>query len=280
MFGNWFARGPLVPVLRLSGVIGAVMPLRQGLMLASVAAAIERAFGMSGAQAVAVQINSPGGSAVQSRLIYERIRALAKEKSLPVYVFAEDAAASGGYMLALAGDEVYADASSIIGSIGVLYSGFGFAELIGKLGVERRLHTAGERKRMLDPFEPERPDDVARLKRLQDVIHQEFIGLVRERRGKKIEAAGDSLFTGEFWTGKQALDLGLIDGIIDLRTKMRQVYGEKVRLKMVPLERGFFRRKPRVGGSALGLRGLEIASFAEEIISAMEARTLWARLGL
>ena len=206
---------------------------------------------MRGAKAVAIQINSPGGSAVQSMLIYKRIRALAAEKNLKVYVFAEDVAASGGYLLALAGDEIYADPSSIVGSIGVITATFGVNELINRIGVERRVYTAGESKDTLDPFLPEKPEDVERIKALQRDVHQAFIDLVKTRRGAKIDKAGVDLFTGEFWSGGKALELGLIDGLSDLRTKMREIYGDEVRLKLVcvlhvlvpPLARRFCRRR-------------------------------------
>src|SRR6202162_2497083 len=179
-------RAPLVPVLRFTGAIGVVTPLKPGLSLSTSAAAIEKAFSMRGAKAVAIQINSPGGSAVQSMLIYRRIRALAEEKGLKVYVFAEDVAASGGYLLALAGDEIYADASSIVGSIGVITASFGVHELISKIGVERRVTTAGANKDTLDPFLPEKPEDVERVKAIQLDVHAAFIDLVKERRGAKI----------------------------------------------------------------------------------------------
>jgi serine protease SohB len=276
------SKGALIPVLRLSGTIGAVTPLRQGLSIAACANAIERAFSVKNAPAVAIQINSPGGSPVQSRLIYERIRTLATEKSRKVFAFAEDVAASGGYMIACAADEIYADASSLVGSIGVLAAGFGFTGLIDKLGVERRVYTAGENKFQLDPFRPENPDEIARLKKIQEIVHQDFIALVKESRGARIAAAGDNLFTGEFWSGRQALQLGLIDGIMDIRTKMRALYGEDVRLKLIPSERGFFRRKSGVGINFSGTEfGVSFGQgFADDIISALEERALWARFGL
>lgn len=276
-----FKKGPLVPVVRLSGIIGNVTPLRPGLTLANVAISLERAFAMA-QDAVAIEVNSPGGSPVQSQLIFKRIRDLAREKSVKVYVFVEDVAASGGYWIACAGDEIYADAASILGSIGVISQGFGFVGLIDKLGVERRVYTAGEKKLSLDPFQPENPQDVAMLKHLQSVIHQEFINLVRDRRGRKVDQAGDNLFTGEFWTGRQALELGLIDGIIDLRTKMRQLYGDKVRLKLVSPERGFFRRRVPGVSSILEASLVRPAamSIADDAISAFEARAIWARYGL
>ena len=280
-FDRLLKRGPVVPVVRLSGVIGAVTPLRPGLSLASVASPLQRAFAMANG-AVAVQVNSPGGSAVQSRLIFQRIRDLAREKNVRVYIFAEDVAASGGYMIACAGDEIYADPSSIVGSIGVLYASFGLTDAIRRLGIERRVHTAGEKKMALDMFQPEDPDDIARLKQIQKVIHQEFIELVKERRGLKIAPQGDQLFTGEFWSGRQALELGLVDGIMDVRTKMRELYGDKVRLKLVSAERGFLRWRIPGVWSALdaSLARPAAMSLADDVISAIEARAIWARFGL
>jgi signal peptide peptidase SppA len=280
--GRLFSRGQVIPVLRLSGTIGAATPLRQGLTIAGCAPAIERAFSVKRAPAVVLQINSPGGSPVQSRLIYERIRTLAAEKNKKVYAFAEDVAASGGYMIACAADEIYADGSSLVGSIGVLSSGFGFVQLIHKLGVERRVYTSGENKFQLDPFRPEKPEEIKRLKRIQEIVHQDFIALVKESRGDRLKAADDSLFTGEFWSGRQAFDLGLIDGIMDLRTKMRSLYGEDVRLKLISTERGLFRRKTGVGVSVSGAEfGVSFAKgFADDLISALEERAIWARFGL
>jgi signal peptide peptidase SppA len=275
-------KGTLIPVLRLTGMIGAATPLRQGLSIAACANAIERAFSIKNAPAVAIQINSPGGSPVQSRLIYERIRTLATEKSRKVFAFAEDVAASGGYMIACAADEIYADGSSLVGSIGVLSSGFGFVDLIHKIGVERRVYTSGENKFQLDPFKPENPDEVGRLKRIQEIVHQDFIALVKKSRGPRIAAAGESLFTGEFWSGRQALELGLIDGIMDIRTKMRALYGDDVRLKLISPERGFLRRRAGVGVSVSGTEHVISfgQGFADDIISALEERALWARFGL
>src|ERR1700744_2265374 len=200
-----FRRGTaVVPVVRLSGVIGAVTPLRPGMSLAGVAKMLERAFGMRNAKAVALLINSPGGSPVQSRQIYLRIRQLAAEKKLPVLAFVEDVAASGGYMIACAADEIFCDPSSILGSIGVVGGSFGFQELIKKIGVERRLYTAGEHKAMLDPFKPENPGDVARGKALQHDIHSIFIALVKKSRGSRLKGSEDVLFTGEYWAGDGA----------------------------------------------------------------------------
>lgn len=272
-------RAPTVPVLRFTGHIGAVTPLRPGLTLSTAASAIEKAFTMSGAKAVAIQINSPGGSAVQSMLIYRRIRALAAEKDLKVYVFAEDVAASGGYLLALAGDEIYADPSSIVGSIGVITATFGVNELIERIGVQRRVYTAGESKDILDPFLPEKPSDVERIKALQNDVHQSFIDLVKSRRGAKIETAGIDLFTGEFWSGKKALELGLIDGLSDLRSKMREVYGDDVRLKLVMPSTSWFRRRRSVFAESGLDFGFTPGGFAADMISAVEARALWSRFG-
>jgi signal peptide peptidase SppA len=271
-------RAPVVPVLRFSGAIGVVTPLRPGLLLSTSASAIEKAFATSGANAVAIQINSPGGSAVQSMLIYKRIRALADEKNLKVYVFAEDVAASGGYLLALAGDEIYADSSSIVGSIGVITATFGVNELISRIGVQRRVYTAGESKDILDPFLPEKPSDVERIKALQSDVHQTFIELVKTRRGAKIDKTDVNLFTGEFWSGKRALELGLIDGLSDLRSKMREIYGDEVRLKLVMPSTSWFRRRRSVFADGFDF-GFSPGGFAADLISAIEARALWSRFG-
>ncbi len=242
----------VVPVVRLSGVIGAVTPLRPGMTLAGVAKTLEKAFATKNARAVALVINSPGGSPVQSRQIYLRIRQLAREKNLQVMVFVEDVAASGGYMLACAGDEIYCDPSSILGSIGVVGGSFGMVELIRKIGVERRLYTAGEHKAMLDPFLPEDPDDVARLKSIQREIHAIFIDLVRTSRGTRLKGADDLLFTGEYWAGDTAVSLGLADGIGDLRSTLRARFGDKVLTPVIAPASGmlsglFGRRAPGAG---------------------------------
>jgi len=278
----FFGRGPVVPVLRFTGPIGMVTPLRPGLSISQCAGAIEKAFEMSKLPSVAVVINSPGGSAVQSSLIFRRIRQLAEEHEKTVYVFCEDVAASGGYYLALAGDEIYADASSIVGSIGVIFAGFGFDKAIEKLGVTRRVYTAGAAKDALDSFQPERPQDVERLKELQRDVHDVFIGAVKERRAGRLKAGDQELFSGAFWSGPKAMELGLIDGVAELRTKMREMHGEKVRLKVVPLERGGLlarlRRLPGVFGYEELTRGR--LAFAEDLISAIEVRALWSRFGL
>jgi len=267
---------PIVPVVRLTGIIGFSTPLRPGLTLAGIARTLDRAFAVRRASAVALVINSPGGSPVQSHLIFRRIRELAQEKKRRVLVFVEDAAASGGYMLACAGDEIIADQHSIVGSIGVVGGSFGFDKLLAKVGVERRLYTSGEHKAMLDPFLPENPDDVERLKKLQREIHDDFIGLVKSRRGGKLNGPENDLFSGEYWTGRQALELGLVDAVGDLRGVLRERFGDKVTTPLMTAERGWFGR--RLAG--VGRGGLIEAGIAEELISALEARALWARYGL
>ena len=271
----------VVPVVRLSGVIGAVTPLRPGMTLGGIARMLQRAFSMKNAKAVALLINSPGGSPVQSRQIYLRIRQLAAEKKLPVLVFVEDVAASGGYMIACAGDEIFCDPSSILGSIGVVGGSFGMTELIRKIGVERRLYTAGSHKAMLDPFLPENPDDVARLKAIQHEIHAIFIALVKESRGARLKGAEDMLFTGEYWAGETSVSLGLADAIGDLRSTLRARYGEKVLTPVIAPSSGILagllgRRSPGAGALA-ALDGS--AGLPEELITALETRAIWARFG-
>jgi signal peptide peptidase SppA len=271
---------PVVPVVRLSGVIGIATPLKSALTLASVARPLERAFGMRRARAVALQINSPGGSPVQSHLIYRRIRQLATESGRPVIAFAEDVAASGGYMIACAADEIVCDPSSLVGSIGVVGGSFGFSKLIDKLGIERRLYTSGDHKAMLDPFLPEKPEDVERLKSVQREIHEGFIELVKRSRGARLKGPEKTVFSGEYWTGSKAIELGLADAIGDLRSTLRARFGEDVLMPLISPARGWLGRvQPGVG--AVGIDGLlGGAGFAEEIISALEARALWARFGL
>jgi len=269
---------PVVPVVRLSGVIGVVTPLRPGLTLAGVARSLDRAFGVRNARAVALLINSPGGSPSQSHLIFRRIRQLAEEKNLPVLAFLEDVGASGGYMLALAGDEIVCDTYSLVGSIGVVGGSFGFPKLMEKLGVERRLYTSGDRKVMLDPFQPEKPEDVKRLKAIQKDIHEQFIAMVKERRGTRISGTDKTLFSGEFWTASRAIELGLADQVGDLRSFLRERYGEKVRTPLIAAERNLFGR--RVPGVDLGEVLTQRPGLADEFISALEARALWSRYGL
>jgi len=275
---------PVVPVVRLTGIIGFSTPLRPGLSLAGVARTLDRAFAMRRAAAVALAINSPGGSPVQSHLIFRRIRELAAEHKRQVIAFVEDAGASGGYMIACAGDEIVADPHSIVGSIGVVGGSFGFDKLIAKIGIERRLYTSGEHKAMLDPFLPENPDDVEHLKKLQREIHDSFIALVKSRRGAKLAGPENDLFSGEYWTGRKALELGLVDAIGDLRGILRERFGDKVVTPLISAERGFLGRRifgvdrsdlTRIGHQV----GLEVG-LAEDLISALEARAIWARYGL
>ncbi|RIK87556.1 MAG: S49 family peptidase [Hyphomicrobiales bacterium] len=270
-----------IPVIRLHGAIMAGgNQLRPGLSLAATAGLIEKAFSFKDAPAVAISINSPGGSPVQSRLIYKRIRDLAREKDKRVLVFTEDVAASGGYMIALAGDEIVADPSSIVGSIGVVSAGFGFQDLIKKIGVERRVHTAGQNKSILDPFQPEKKEDIERLKALQLEIHDTFIELVKERRGAKL-ADDPDLFTGLFWTGRKGLELGLVDALGDMRSFLRQRYGEKTKLRLITAPRGLFGRRLGLFGTRFGVGGAEIAAAAADgLLDTTQERALWARFGL
>jgi serine protease SohB len=272
---------PVVPVVRLTGIVGFSTPLRPGLSLAGIARTLDRAFTMRGARAVALAINSPGGSPVQSHLIFRRIRELAQQHKRKVIAFIEDAGASGGYMIACAADEIIADAYSIVGSIGVVGGSFGFDKLIAKLGIDRRLYTSGEHKAMLDPFLPEDPDDVERLKRLQHEIHEDFITLVKSRRGGKLSGPQDELFSGAYWTGRRALELGLVDAIGDLRGVLRERFGDKLVTPLVTAERGFLgRRLLGVGRGDAPPAALTQLGLAEEAISALEARAIWARYGL
>ncbi len=267
---------PVVAVLRLSGVIGHVGPLRRGLSLHTQARAIERAFKLSNLEAVALAINSPGGSAVQASLIARRIRALAEENAVPVYAFAEDVAASGGYWLACAGDEIHADANSIIGSIGVIYSGFGFPALLERLGIERRLHAAGEHKGMLDPFLEEKAADVKRLEEIQKDVHENFREHVRQRRAGRLKADEKVLFSGAFWSGRQALELGLIDGIGDLRSVMRRRFGERVKLRLVGARPSWWRRRGGLAGQGAG----DAFEWTAGALAAIGERLWWNRFGL
>ncbi|CTQ70254.1 S49 family peptidase [Roseibium alexandrii] len=268
---------PIIPVVRLQGPIGMSSPLRPGLSLATAALPLERAFSMKKAPAVALIVNSPGGSPVQSRLIFQRIRDLAKENEKDVLVFVEDVAASGGYMIALAGDEIIVDPSSVVGSIGVVAAGFGFTELIGKIGVERRVYTAGEKKVTLDPFQPEVPEDIEYLKTLQQEIHDTFIDMVKSRRADVLSDEPD-LFTGKFWTGSSAVNIGLVDSLGDLRGVLKKRYGDKAEAKLISAPRGLFGRK---GGVGVNLEaGTLTAGLGNELISAAEERLMWQRFGL
>ena len=277
--GNWLQKlfgrtGTIVPVVRLQGVISPEQ--RPGrLNIAGVAPLLKRAFKIKKAPAVAIIVNSPGGSAVQSRLISKMIRDLADEHEKQVLVFVEDVAASGGYFIAVGGDEIIADPSSVVGSIGVIFAGFGFEEAIAKIGVKRRIYTAGDNKSMLDPFVKEKKADVDRLKTFELDVHQVFIDHVKARRGDKLQAADDKLFTGEWWTAVRGLDLGLIDGLGDMHSVLRERFGKELRLKPIAPKRSLI-QLPRFGFGADAQAGNLMTS----AIASLEDRALWSRFGL
>ncbi|MGY8986615.1 MAG: S49 family peptidase [Sphingomonadales bacterium] len=280
---NKFRPNPpaVVAVIKMTGVIAVGGRLGQTINLEGYEKIIETAFSMPGLKAVALSINSPGGSPVQSGLILNRIRQLADKGDIPVLAFVEDVAASGGYMLAIAGDEIFAHDASIIGSIGVIYAGFGYTEAMKKLGVERRLHTAGESKSMLDPFSPEKAEDIRRLKDLQTEIHDYFKSVVKDRRGKKLKDNHAKLFSGDVWVGKGAQKMGLIDGVGELKEILRKKFGENVKI------RDLSQKKPRLS-SILGiLKGADanlgapyVKGWADELFNTIETRSFWSRWGL
>ncbi|MEO0327660.1 MAG: S49 family peptidase [Pseudomonadota bacterium] len=271
---------PVIPVVRLNGAIAPASgsPLSRSLSLAGIAGLLDRAFSDKKAPVVALSINSPGGSPVQSRQIYTRIRELAHQHNKKVLVFVDDVAASGGYMLALAGDEIFVDETSIIGSIGVVASGFGFDKAIEKLGIDRRVYTAGKNKVTLDPFQPEKKADINYIKELQLEIHQIFIDMVRDRRGSKL-ADDPDLFTGKFWTGIRAKDLGLVDDFGHLGTVLKHRFGEKVKLRLIQPKRGLFGRGNL--GAGISFDGKQLSSqLIEDGFAAAEEKALLARYGL
>ncbi len=257
-----FRRKPLVAVIRLYGAIGVGGRFGAGLSDHAYAPVIERAFAKK-PDAVALAINSPGGSPAQSALIAARIRRLAEERKIPVYAFCEDVAASGGYWLACAADEIWVDENSLVGSIGVIFASFGFHDLLARHGVERRVHTAGESKAMMDPFQPEKEEDVVRLKRLQEVIHDNFKAHVQKARGAKL---AEGLFTGEVWVGSEAIGNGLADGVGHLAPVMKKKLGEKAGFRVFGPKKSLFSR--------LG------APTSADFLAAAEDRALWARYGL
>ena len=274
MFGS---KSPVVGVVRLYGIIGQGSALRRGLSLSVLNAVFNQVFRLKGLSAVALAINSPGGSPVQSAMICRQIRTLAKEKDVPVIAFAEDVAASGGYWLTLAADEIYADENSIIGSIGVITAGFGFTGLMEKIGLERRIYTAGEKKSMLDPFCDENAEDINRLKSLQSEMHQSFKHAVKDRRGGRLKGDDNELFSGEFWSGRQAHELGLIDGIGDLRSVMKDRFGEKVRFKIIEPKKQWW----KVGSKSLSSRKIADSTlWIDDLIAIIEERFFWSRFGL
>ena len=272
---------PLVSVLRLAGVIGRVGPVRGGsVTLDNMERAIDRAFAPRRLAAVALAVNSPGGSPVQSALIAKRIRDRAEERGVPVLAFAEDVAASGGYWLACAADEIFADENSIVGSIGVIAAGFGFVDLIARHGIERRVHTAGARKGMLDPFRPENPEEVERLRAVQRDMHETFVSHVRERRGRRLKGEDDILFSGEFWSGRRAIELGLVDGLGDLRGVLRDRFGAGVRIRPVAVRRGLRRRLGFGVFDGAPAFGLDAGAVGAEILAALDEWAMWKRYGL
>ena len=263
-----FKKKKIIPHIKLNGVIGNVGKFKQGINFASQEEIIKKAFSIKKAPAVAISINSPGGSPVQSHLIHDQIKSLAKKHKKKVIIFAEDVAASGGYLIACSGDEIYANQSSIIGSIGVIYSSFGFTELISKIGVQRRVYTAGKNKSTLDPFMEEKKEDIDRLKNIQLDLHKDFIEVVENSRSSKLKKdSGIELFSGEFWSGRKAKELGLIDGIGNAEKVLKEKYGEDVIIKKFEKQKGWLASK------------LSSESHTEKVISIMEERSIWQRYG-
>jgi len=265
---SFFKKKKIVAHIKLNGVIGNAGKFKQGIDFAGQEEIIEKAFTLKKAIIVAITINSPGGSPVQSHLIYKFIRAQAKKNKKKVMVFAEDVAASGGYLIACAGDEIYANSSSIIGSIGVIYSSFGFTELIKKIGVERRVHTAGKNKSSLDPFQEEKSEDIERLKNIQLDLHKDFIKVVEESRGSKLKTDGIELFSGEFWAGSKAKELGLIDGLGNANEILKEKFGEDVVIKKFEKPKGWFSKK---FSSSINQ--------VDQLANILEERSIWQRYG-
>jgi signal peptide peptidase SppA len=268
---SWRRKTPLIHVVRLEGALVAGKSMRGGnLNLEALEPTLAKAF-RKGVAAVALQINCPGGSPVQSALIAERIRTLSAEHNVPVYAFCEDVAASGGYWLACAADEIYADENSIVGSIGVISMGFGFPRALQKLGVERRVYTAGESKSTNDPFKPEKPEDVKKLKAILNDMHESFKAMVRERRKGKLKGEDSTLFSGAYWTGAKGRELGLVDGIGHMQAIMRAKFGEKAQFRKFPIQQGWGLR--RIGFAP-------VADLPEATLDTLEVRSLWQRFGL
>ena len=263
-----FKKKKIIPHIKLNGVIGNVGKFKQGIDFASQEEIIKKAFSIKKAPAVAISINSPGGSPVQSHLIHDQIRSLAKKNKKKVLIFAEDVAASGGYLIACSGDEIYANQSSIIGSIGVIYSSFGFTDLISKIGVQRRVYTAGKNKSTLDPFMEEKQEDIERLKNIQLDLHKDFIEVVENSRSDKLKKdSGIELFSGEFWSGRKAKELGLIDGIGNADKILKEKFGNDVIIKKFEKQKGWIARK------------LSSESHTDKVISIIEERSIWQRYG-
>ena len=264
---SFFKKKKIVAHIKLNGVIGNAGKFKQGIDFSGQEEIIKKAFSLKKAKLVAITINSPGGSPVQSHLIYKFIRFQAKKNKKKVIVFAEDVAASGGYLIACAGDEIYANSSSIIGSIGVIYSSFGFTELIKKIGVERRVHTAGKNKSTLDPFLDEKAEDIERLKTIQLDLHKDFIKVVEESRGSKLNKSDIELFSGEFWSGSKAKELGLIDEIGNANEVLKEKFGDDVIIKKFEKSKGWLAKK------------LSSESHTDQVISILEERSIWQRYG-
>ena len=266
---SFFKKKKIIPHIKLSGVIGNVGKFKQGIDFSSQEEIIKKAFSVKKSPCVAITINSPGGSPVQSHLIYSFIRQQAKKNDKKVFIFAEDVAASGGYLIACAGDEIYANSSSIIGSIGVIYSSFGFTELIKKIGVERRVHTAGKNKSTLDPFMEEKKEDIERLKNIQLDLHKDFIDVVEKSRGSKLVKSEVELFSGEFWSGSKAKSLGLIDNIGNANQILREKFGEDVVIKKFEKTRGWLSKKLSSSNDHL-----------DQLAHILDERSIWQRYGL
>ena len=266
---SFFRKKKIVPHIKLSGVIGNVGKFKQGIDFSGQEDIIIKAFSLKKAPCVAITINSPGGSPVQSHLIYNFIRQQARKNKKKVIVFAEDVAASGGYLIACAGDEVYANSSSIIGSIGVIYSSFGFTELIKKIGVERRVHTAGKNKSTLDPFQEEKKEDIERLKNIQLDLHKDFIEVVEKSRGSKLKRNEVELFSGEFWSGRKAKDLGLIDGVGDANQILREKFGENVVIKKFEKSKSWLSKKLSSSNDHV-----------DRFMNLLDEKSVWQRYGL
>ena len=263
-----FKKKKIIAHIKLNGIIGNAGKFKQGIDFAGQEEIIEKAFSLKKAKAVAITINSPGGSPVQSHLIYKFIRAQAKKNKKKVIVFAEDVAASGGYLIACAGDEIYANSSSIIGSIGVIYSSFGFTELIKKIGVERRVHTAGKNKSTLDPFLDEKSEDIERLKTIQLDLHKDFIKVVEESRKSKLNKSEIELFSGEFWSGSKAKDLGLIDNLGNANEVLKEKFGEDVVIKKFEKSKGWLSKKLSSSSNQI-----------DQLVNILEERSIWQRYG-
>ncbi|MDA9698399.1 S49 family peptidase [Candidatus Pelagibacter sp.] len=268
---SFFKKKIVIPHIRLTGVIGSAGRFKQGIDFAGQQEIIKKAFSFKKAEIIAISINSPGGSPVQSHLIHDYIRQLAKKNKKKVIIFAEDVAASGGYLIACAGDEIYANSSSIIGSIGVISASFGFQDAIKKIGIQRRVYTAGKNKSTLDPFKEEKQEDIERIKKLQLELHSDFINLVKKsRRDKLVDPEKNNIFTGEFWSGSASLKLGLIDGIGNAEQILREKFGENISIKKLEKPKSFLAKK----------LSSSLDSQVDNIANIIEERALWQKFGL